>query len=279
MNYSSGFVPRYAWGKSTTFQITNVGWQSGDVAYGNVSPNWGLNVTNYIDDYISPVPRYNRSVNFCMYNGSDEAVIHLMISSDGLRKFYNVTKLEVLLDDHVQIGSHYVLVTHDLSNFTDIVSANLGFESYNESVEKRAVDFFLQFDDDPLYYVTSASGLVSYSSIDDAKLYAESVVLYGSRVPSIDVTTMNSFYTYIVLKKEYTASYPLLSPKASFCTLEVTGPGLTEPVLLTHFADGPFTRPKRTSAGVLSVGASPSMLTTGTKLMVSGTETRELFSS
>jgi hypothetical protein len=214
-----------------------------------------------------------------MYDGSDEAVVHFFSSTDYLRKHYNITKFGTVLTPHVQVGAHYVRVTYDLSEFDDITEGEIGFESYNYSLEKRDVRFFLQFDSDPLYYVTSVSGLVSYSSLDDAKANAEGVVYSGSRLPDVDITSVQTMYVYVVLIKEYTSTYPLLSPKTSYSRLRVTGPGLTETEIVNHFEDTSFEPPKRTSAGVLSVEGTPDFVTNGISLVVSGNETRPLFSS
>jgi len=277
LGYSSGFKAHHAWGKSARTYDYNTGWYINYVRYGTLSPNWGLFETRTIADTLTPLPKFSSSVNFCMYDGSNEAVVHILTSSDELRRFYNVTNFGTTLGPHTQIGSHYVKVAFNLEEFTDILTGLIGFESFNESVEKRSVKYFLQLDSDPLFYVTSAGGLVGYASIEDAKANAELATLYGSRVPAIDVSLVQTLYTYVLLVKEFSTSYPLLPPKSSYCKVEVTGPGLSEPVVLMHFEGEPIERPQRTTAGVLSVESDPLMLTTGTKMVVSGTETRTLF--
>jgi len=279
LNYASGFESRFTNGKSVTNQNYTLGWHANNVKYWDTLPNWHIVFSSYITDFISPTPKWFGALNYCMYNGAKEDVVYFYSSGNELQKLYNVVNFDNVPVTHVQIGAHYVKVTFDLSGYNDITSAGIGFESYNPGTEKRDLKFFLQFDSDPLYYVTSAGGLVSYSSLTEAKNNAESVVLYGDRMPGVDISTMQTLFTYILLIKEQSATYPLLAPKASHCFLEVTGPGLAEPEVINHF-DGTSFRPlKRTSAGVLSVEGTPDFVTTGTSLVVSGTETRPLFSS
>ena len=256
LHVQGGSVPLLACGRSTDNELRLVGWRSQYVHSAlNESGNWSrnpLDTQQLLSDTVdSNVPS---SICTVCYDGVEEYLVYFITSSTRLNKNYNVVHLTKSNQPHIQVGRHYLLSEYNVSSGDSVSAAGSSYSNVS-IVYKTGVLYFLQIDGDPLYYVPDGvGGLVSYTTVEDAKVGAADISTWDTYMPTMDIASINILRTYIILEKALSETYPLEAPSISWLMLELQESGIPEPELCVHFENGERVKQvRRDTSNVLTV--------------------------
>lgn len=235
--YTTAGSPIFTYGRSSKNSVIKLGWQSNYAKYRySGTAQWTYwSSDNIISDTVSMY--LSHVICAAFYDGVDEYFAYFFVSVDQLRTNYNIVKLTETAKSHVQLGYHYLKSYFNVASSSSITSTAASWYNLSSSYGTTCV-FFIQKDNDPLYYTVDSSGtLIPYATLEEVKAAALSIGYWASYGKLIDISSINDLYVYIALGKTLSYFYPTQAPGITSVTLSVQVTGLAEPELCLHFGD------------------------------------------
>lgn len=280
IGYSSSYPYNYAWSYKDPLRLLH--WYSHWLYTKVLADNYVPTTSSFKADALPTTPYLQCANNAVFWDGAEqESLCFIVTSADKLRHEAHIAKVEPSLQPHIWVGDFYIRYDFNLSGGIEILTASCIYTW--SSVALTNVRFFFKTDQSPNYMVALGGGIfTSYSTLEEAKANANPISLLATEMPYIDILDVDLLEMYVVLDKELitaVSSNRTYSASITSITFEVTDPGLSEPIICTHFSESEMVKEVyKTTADVMTIKTPAQSQAAGTGMNVSGSFTRPSYS-
>ena len=224
------------WSRLPSSPYKCVGWDDDFVVENNLQANWNYSYSNFLSDPLTGVSPVS-SVALCFSDGVDEFYVYTYSTTDQLDRRYFTIERALTPSEHVQIGDHYMAHSLDLSSCDDIVSASLSYSSYAAD-PTRSLKFFIRVNGGNYYIINSNGSITLQATLMDAKANSVLAEHLTTRLPLLDVTSIDTLELFFVFYKAYSEASPLTTQHIYSLSLTLHLLPPDEPEIVVHFSSG-----------------------------------------
>jgi len=212
----------------------------------------------------------------CFSNGTDEFYVYAFCSTDQLSRKYFTIERVLSPSSHTQIGDHYLSHSIDLSSCDDIISATLSYSNYllDSTVSLK---FFIRINNGSYYIINSDGSTTLQASVSVAKTNAVLAEHLSTRLPLLNVTSIDTLELFFVFHKDLSEVSPLSTQSISSLNLELHVLPPSEPEIVLHYSSGTLTEVAFNANGTLQVTPASAPQAPGFSLVTVKPTFREVF--
>lgn len=263
------------WSRLPSSPYKCIGWDNSYVVSNNLQANWNYVFSNLLSDTLTGVSPLS-SVAMCFSNGTDEFYVYAFCSTDQLSRKYFTIERVLSPSSHTQIGDHYLSHSIDLSSCDDIISATLSYSNYllDSTVSLK---FFIRINNGSYYIINSDGSTSLQASVSVAKTNAVLAEHLSTRLPLLNVTSIDTLELFFVFHKDLSEVSPLSTQSISSLNLELHVLPPSEPEIVLHYSSGTLTEVAFNANGTLQVTPASAPQAPGFSLVTVKPTFREVF--
>jgi hypothetical protein len=212
----------------------------------------------------------------CFSNGTDEFYAYAFCSTDQLTRKYFTIERTLVPSAHTQIGDHYLSHSIDLSSCDGIISATFSYSNYllDPTVSLK---FFIRINNESYFIINSDGSTTLQASVSVAKTNAVLAEHLSTRLPLLNVTSIDTLELFFVFHKDLSEASPLSTQSISNLTLALHVLPPAEPEIVLHYSSGTLAEVAFNSDGTFEVAPTSSPQAPGISLVTVKPTFREVF--